>query len=47
MFEGREVVRLEYEAYEEMAVKVINEIVDEVQGLHKVAVVHRLGVVPV
>ena len=47
---GREVIALEYEAYEDMAEQVISEIADEVQeryDLCKVAVMHRTGRVEV
>jgi len=47
---GRDVVALEYEAYEEMAEEVMAEIADEVQSrydLCKVAMAHRLGRVEV
>lgn len=44
--EGREVTVLEYEAHESMAMKQINDIVDESKKrwpLHYVEVIHRLG----
>ena len=47
---GRDVIALEYEAYEDMAEEVIAEIADEVQeryDLCKVAVIHRTGRVEV
>ena len=47
---GRDVIALEYEAYEEMAGEVMAEIADEVQSryeLCKVAMTHRLGRVEV
>ena len=47
---GRDVIALEYEAYEEMAEDVMAEIADELQGryeLCKVAMSHRLGRVEV
>jgi MoaE-MoaD fusion protein len=47
---GRDVIALEYEAYEEMAEDVMAEIADEVQSrydLCKVAMAHRLGRVEV
>ena len=47
---GRDVIALEYEAYEEMAAEVMAEIADEVQArydLCKVAMAHRLGRVEV
>mmetsp|Transcript_57212 Transcript_57212/g.92683 ORF Transcript_57212/g.92683 Transcript_57212/m.92683 type:complete len:155 (-) Transcript_57212:71-535(-) len=51
-FDGREVVRLEYEAYEPMALKemqrIAQEILDGACGtcVRRVACAHRLGVVP-
>lgn len=49
-FEGKRVVRLEYEAYDAMARRTLaqigNEMVDKF-GVLKVALVHRTGVVPV
>ncbi|KAK7086059.1 Molybdopterin synthase catalytic subunit [Halocaridina rubra] len=50
MYEGQTVVRLEYESYEEMAVKEIKKLCKEAREkwtLHHIAVYHRLGVVPV
>jgi MoaE-MoaD fusion protein len=47
---GREVVALEYEAYEEMAESVMREIAEDVEArydLCKVAIAHRLGRVEV
>jgi MoaE-MoaD fusion protein len=47
---GRDVIALEYEAYEEMAEEVMAGIADELQGryeLRKVAMSHRLGRVEV
>ena len=47
---GRTVTRLEYEAYEPMALKVMEQLELEAKRawpLHKVALVHRLGEVPV
>ena len=50
-FEGKAVVKLEYEAYEPMAVKEIQKICDAVRlewpGVHKICIHHRLGVVEV
>ncbi len=43
---GREVERLEYEAYAEMASRVLGKIVDEIRerwGTERVAIVHRVG----
>lgn len=48
--DGRETVHLEYEAYEKMAIAKIHELHDQAQqkfAIEKVAIVHRLGVVPV
>ncbi len=47
--EGRRVIRLEYEAYPEMALAEMRKIGDAaMQGwrIEKVAIVHRIGVVP-
>jgi molybdopterin synthase catalytic subunit len=50
-FEGRRVIRLEYDAYEEMAVLEMRKISDQIferwPDVRRVAIVHRLGVVPV
>ncbi|XP_072167054.1 molybdopterin synthase catalytic subunit-like [Diadema setosum] len=49
-FEGKTVVRLEYEAYEPMAEKELNKLCAEMRQkweLHKIAIFHRLGHVPV
>ena len=46
----KRVVRLEYEAYEPMALKKIQELVDEVRRrwpVERVAVVHRVGVLDI
>lgn len=47
---GRQVVRLEYEAYEPMALKemdlLLSEVLDSRPGVRRVACAHRLGVVP-
>src|SRR5512143_135868 len=48
--DGREVTRLEYEAYPEMALAEMRKIGDLAQQrwpIQRVAVVHRIGVVPV
>jgi molybdopterin synthase catalytic subunit len=48
--EGRRVVRLEYEAYERMALDMLGALEDAARerfGLAHCAIVHRLGVVPV
>ena len=47
---GKKVVRLEYEAYSPMALKLMNEIVNEAKtrwGIHRISMVHRVGVVPI
>jgi len=47
---GKKVVRLEYEAYPSMAVKMMEEIEREIRrrwSVQRVAIVHRTGVVPV
>lgn len=49
-FEGKRVVRLEYEAFEAMAVKELGKVVAEVRDkweVHAVAIHHRLGIVAV
>ncbi|XP_042893590.1 molybdopterin synthase catalytic subunit-like [Penaeus japonicus] len=49
-FQGREVVRLEYEAYQEMAEKEMLAICRQARdkwNLKHIAIYHRLGVVPV
>lgn len=46
---GKKVVRLEYEAYVPMAMKIIDQIMHEVRtrwDIHKISIVHRIGVVP-
>eukprot|EP00929_Paragymnodinium_shiwhaense_P102700 TRINITY_DN65915_c0_g1_i1.p1 TRINITY_DN65915_c0_g1~~TRINITY_DN65915_c0_g1_i1.p1 ORF type:complete len:168 (-),score=30.46 TRINITY_DN65915_c0_g1_i1:273-776(-) len=51
-FNGKEVVRLEYEAYEPMALKEMKKICDRVltdsrfSGVRRIACAHRLGLVP-
>ena len=48
--EGRKVVRLEYEAYEEMALKEMEKVRLEVTsrwGLEDIAIAHRIGVVDI
>ena len=50
LVEGRRVLSLFYEAYEEMALPVLHEIEDEVKALFpgaRVAIVHRLGEVAI
>ncbi len=47
---GKEVLKLDYEAYESMALKKMEEIASDVRerwDVHKVAVVHRTGVVAI
>ena len=49
-FKGRKVVRLEYEAYDEMALLEMNKIKEEVHRRWPtvlISMTHRLGVVPV
>ena len=50
-FQGRKVVRLEYEAYEGMARKELDKLCQHVRSkwpqVHKIAIQHRLGVVEV
>lgn len=49
-FNGKQVIQLEYEAYEQMACAVFHQIAQEVQdkfGIHSLCIVHRLGNVPV
>ncbi|XP_069695783.1 molybdopterin synthase catalytic subunit isoform X2 [Periplaneta americana] len=49
-FENKQVVQLEYEAYEPMAVKSMKKLCDDIRAKWKVeniAMFHRLGVVPV
>jgi molybdopterin synthase catalytic subunit len=48
--EGRRVIRLEYEAYEEMAraeLRKLGEAAAETWPVKKVAITHRIGVVPI
>ncbi|XP_013135464.1 PREDICTED: molybdopterin synthase catalytic subunit 2, partial [Papilio polytes] len=48
-FEGKKVVKLEYEAYEAMALKAFKDICNELRGrwpaVHGIAIYHRLGAV--
>ena len=49
-FEGRRVLTLEYEAFEEMAVKKLEEIRVEMQAefsIEDIAISHRIGAVPI
>ena len=46
---GKKVMRLEYEAYTPMALKIIGHIENEIRArwnIHKISIVHRIGVVP-
>ena len=47
-FEGKTVVTLEYEAFDEMAVKKLEEVRQELMaefGLEQIAISHRVGIV--
>ena len=49
-FEGKQVVRLEYECYEEMAMKEMRKICQEIRKrwkVERVSITHRLGLCPV
>lgn len=49
-FEGKDVIRLEYEAYVKMAVKKLEEIRQEMMqefGIEDIAISHRIGVVDI
>ena len=49
-FEGKSVIRLEYEAYVKMAVKKLEEIRQEMMqefGIEDIAIAHRIGVVDI
>lgn len=50
-FDGKTVLSLEYEAYEKMAMKVLERLASEARSSHegivKIAIFHRLGEVPV
>jgi molybdopterin synthase catalytic subunit len=46
---GKKVVRLEYEAYEPMALKLMRHIESEIRtrwNVHKISILHRVGAVP-
>ncbi|XP_062516570.1 molybdopterin synthase catalytic subunit-like [Corticium candelabrum] len=50
LFEGKKVVKLQYEAYTPMAVKKIKKVCQDIRvkwPVHRIAVLHRLGVVSV
>ena len=47
---GKKVIRLEYEAYSPMALRMMSEIESEIRkrwSVQKISMVHRIGVVPV
>ena len=47
---GKKVIRLEYEAYSPMALRMMSEIESEIRkrwNIQKISIVHRIGVVPV
>lgn len=50
-FEGKEVIKLEYEAYTPMALKILDQIaqegMDRFKALNKIIVIHRVGSCPV
>ncbi|KAG7831623.1 hypothetical protein KL920_001143 [Ogataea angusta] len=50
-FEGKEVVSLAYEAHPRLAIRTLESIANEAKAkfpsVHKIAIVHRTGVVPV
>tara|TARA_B100000315_G_C14574561_1_gene587296 strand:+ start:1050 stop:1511 length:462 start_codon:yes stop_codon:yes gene_type:complete len=49
-FEGKRVLKLEYEAFEEMALKKLEEVRREIQaqfGVEDIAIAHRIGTVPI
>lgn len=49
-FDGKKVLRLEYEAYKPMAKKKMNEICDSIRKqweIHNIAMIHRINVVPI
>ena len=49
-FDGKKVIRLEYEAYEDMAYRKLEEIRQELKaefGVEDVAIAHRIGVVDI
>ncbi len=49
-FQGKRVIKLEYEAFEEMAIKKMEEVRREIQtefGVEDIAISHRIGTVPI
>jgi len=49
-FEGRRVITLEYEAFEEMAVKKLEDLREELKAefqIDDIAIAHRIGTVPI
>lgn len=49
-FDGKKVLRLEYEAYKPMAKKKMKEICDSIRKqweIHSIAMIHRINVVPI
>ena len=49
-FQGKRVIKLEYEAFEEMAIKKMDEVRREIQtefGVEDIAISHRIGTVPI
>lgn len=49
-FDGKKVLRLEYEAYKPMAKKKMKEICDSIRKqweIHNIAMIHRINVVPI
>ncbi|VDK53579.1 unnamed protein product [Anisakis simplex] len=50
-FDGKRVVQLEYEAYEEMAIKEMHRVCEMIRekfpSVRRAAIIHRTGVVPV
>ena len=47
---GKKVIRLEYEAYSPMALRMMSEIESEIRkrwNIQKISIVHRIGIVPV
>lgn len=49
-FNGKNVIKLEYEAYNDMALKQLTELCraarQRVDGIHSISIVHRIGIVP-